>query len=177
MLNLPVFWGKHARHISLLSIETVQRCSEEMYLSHESGIFRDRRRKQRFFVEKLSGTFSRRSGTFLPFFARLRAITLGSKPPLVTKIARTGLSTRLTLDAAEEDVNRKWNVQFLELISIMPQHRPEVATVKTRSLAASLNGGLVFLFSVQKLLFVQDFRSILLQETHLSVFSVVFSQD
>ena len=53
----------------------------------------------------------------------------------------------------------------LELISIMP------------SLAASLNGELVFLFSVQKLLFVQDFRSILLQETHLSVFSVVFSQD
>ena len=59
----------------------------------------------------------------------------------------------------------------------MPQRRPEVATVKTRSLAASLNGELVFLFSVQKLLFVQDFRSILLQETHLSVFSVVFSQD
>ena len=29
------------------------------------------------------------------------------------------------------------NVQFLELISIMPQRRPEVATVKTRSLAAS----------------------------------------
>ena len=31
MLNLPVFLGKHARHISLLSVETVQRCSEEMY--------------------------------------------------------------------------------------------------------------------------------------------------
>ena len=106
-------------------------------------------------------------GLFCHFFARLRAITLVSKPPLVTQIARTGLGTRLTLDAADEDVNRKWNVQFLELISIMPQHRPEVATVKTRSLAASLNGGLVFLFSVQKLLFVQDFRSILLQETHL----------
>ena len=59
----------------------------------------------------------------------------------------------------------------------MPQRRPEVATVKTRSLAASLNGELVFLFSVQKLLFVQDFRSISLQGTHLSVFSVVFCQD
>ena len=56
------------------------------------------------------------------------------------------------------------------------QRRPEVATVKTRSLAASLNGELVFLLSVQKLLFVQDFRSISLQETHLSVFSVVFSK-
>ena len=51
----------------------------------------------------------------------------------------------------------------------MPQRQPEVATVKTRSLAASLKGELVFLFSVQKLLFVQDFRSISLQETHLSV--------
>ena len=95
MLNLPVFLGKHARHISLLSVETVQRCSEEMYQSHESEIFRDRRRKQRIFVEKLSGTFCRRSGTFLPFFARPRAIALGSKPPLVTRIARTGLGTRL----------------------------------------------------------------------------------
>ena len=95
MLNLPVFLGKHARHISLLSVETVQRCSEEMYQSHESEIFRDSRRKQRIFVEKLSGTFCRRSGTFLPFFARPRAIALGSKPPLVTRIARTGLGTRL----------------------------------------------------------------------------------
>ena len=68
-------------------------------------------------------------------------------------------------------------MQFLELISIMPQRRPDVATVKTRSLAASLNGELVFLFSVQKLLFVQDFRSFSLQETHLSVLCVVFSQD
>ena len=51
---------------------------------------------------------------------------------------------------AEEDVNRKWNVQFLELISVMSQCRPEVAMVKTKSLAASLNGELVFLFSVQK---------------------------
>ena len=59
----------------------------------------------------------------------------------------------------------------------MSQCRPEVAMVKTRSLVASLNGELVFLFSVQKLLFVQDFQSILLQETHLSVFSVVFPQD
>ena len=59
----------------------------------------------------------------------------------------------------------------------MSQCRPEVAMVKTKSLAASLNGELVFLFSVQKLLFVQDFQSILLQETHLSVFSVVFPQD
>ena len=33
--------------------------------------------------------------TFLPFFARPRAIALGSKPPLVTRIARTGLGTRL----------------------------------------------------------------------------------
>ena len=30
---------------------------------------------------------------------------------------------------------------------------------------------------MQKLLFVQDFRSVLLNETHLSVFSEVFSQD
>ena len=64
----------------------------------------------------------------------------------------------------------------------MPQRLPEIATVKTRadnnlsaqvktrSLAASLNGELVFLFSVQKLLFVQDFRSFSLHETHLSVF-------
>ena len=59
----------------------------------------------------------------------------------------------------------------------MSQCRSEVAMVKTRSLAASLNGELVFLFSVQKLLFVQDFQSILLQETHLSVLSVVFPQD
>ena len=59
----------------------------------------------------------------------------------------------------------------------MPQRRPEVATLKTRSLAASLNGELVFLFLVKKLLSVQDFRSILRQETHLSVFSVVFSPD
>ena len=59
----------------------------------------------------------------------------------------------------------------------MSQCQPEVATVKTRSLATSLNGELVFLFSAQKLLFVQDFQSILLQETHLSVFSVVFFQD
>ena len=62
-----------------------------------------------------------------------------------------------------------------ELISIMPPRRPEVATAKTRSLAASLNGELGFLFSVQKLLFIQDFRSISLQETHLSVFSVIFN--
>ena len=62
-----------------------------------------------------------------------------------------------------------------EPISIMPQRRPEVATAKTRSLAASLNGELGFLFSVQKLLFIQDFRSISLQETHLSVFSVIFN--
>ena len=62
-----------------------------------------------------------------------------------------------------------------ELISIMPQRRPEVETAKTRSLAASLNGELGFLFSVQKLLFIQDFRSISLQETHLSVFSVIFN--
>ena len=62
-----------------------------------------------------------------------------------------------------------------ELISIMPLRRPEVATAKTRSLAASLNGELGFLFSVQKLLFIQDFRSISLQETHLSVFSVIFN--
>ena len=64
---------------------------------------------------------------------------------------------------------------ILELISIMPQRRPEVATAKTGSLAASLNGELGFLFSVQKLLFIQDFRSISLQETHLSVFSVIFN--
>ena len=65
---------------------------------------------------------------------------------------------------------------ILELIiSIMPQRRPEVATAKTRSLAASLNGELGFLFSVQKLLFIQDFRSVSLQETHLSVFSVIFN--
>ena len=63
--------------------------------SHESEIFRDRRRKLRIFVEKLSGTFFRRSGTFLPFFARPRANALGSKRPLVTRIARTGLGTRL----------------------------------------------------------------------------------
>ena len=31
----------------------------------------------------------------MPFFARPRAIALGSKPPLVTRIARTGLGTRL----------------------------------------------------------------------------------
>ena len=30
---------------------------------------------------------------------------------------------------------------------------------------------------MQKLLFVQDFRSLLLQETHLSAFSEVFSKD
>ena len=30
---------------------------------------------------------------------------------------------------------------------------------------------------MQKLLFAQDFRSVLLNETHLSVFSEVFSQD
>ena len=78
---------------------------------------------------------------------------------------------------AEEDVNCKQNGHFLELISLMSQCQPEVATVKTRSLAASLNGELLFLFSAQKLLFVQDFQSILLQETHLSVFSVVFFQD
>ena len=59
----------------------------------------------------------------------------------------------------------------------MSQYLPEVVVVKTRSLAALLNGELVFLFSVQKSLFVQDFQSILLQETHLSVFSVVFPQD
>ena len=81
------------------------------------------------------------------------------------------------MDAAEEDVNWNSHVQFLELISIMPQRRHKVATAKTRSLAASLNGELGFLFSVQKLLFVQDFRSISLQETHLSVFSVMFSRD
>ena len=45
------------------------------------------------------------------------------------------------------------------------------------SLVVSLNGELVFLFLLQKLLFVQDLRSLLLQETHLSAFSVVFSQD
>ena len=61
---------------------------------------------------------------------------------------------------------------ILVTISIMLQRRPE-----TKRLVASLHGELVFVFSVQKLLFVQDFRSILLQETHLSVFSVVFSQD
>ena len=54
----------------------------------------------------------------------------------------------------------------------MLQRRPE-----TKRLVAWLHGELVFVFSVQKLLFVQDFRSILLQETHFSVFSVVFSQD
>ena len=54
----------------------------------------------------------------------------------------------------------------------MLQRRPE-----TKRLVASLHGELVVVFSVQKLLFVQDFRSILLQETHFSVFSVVFSQD
>ena len=59
----------------------------------------------------------------------------------------------------------------------MSQCPPEVAMVKTRSFAVSLNGELVFLFSVQKLLFVQDFQSILLQETHLSVLNVVFPQD
>ena len=31
------------------------------------------------------------------FFARPRAIALGSKPPLVTRIARTGLGTRLQI--------------------------------------------------------------------------------
>ena len=59
----------------------------------------------------------------------------------------------------------------------MSQCRPEVAMVKSRSLAASLNGELVFLFSVQKLLFLQDFQSVLLQETHFSFFSVVFPED
>ena len=59
----------------------------------------------------------------------------------------------------------------------MSQCPPEVVMVKTRGFAVSLNGELVFLFSVQKLLFVQDFQSILLQQTHLSVFSVVFPQD
>ena len=52
---------------------------------------------------------------------------------------------------------------------MMPQGRPEVATVKTRSLAALLNGELVFLFSVQKLLFVRDIRSILFQECSLKI--------
>ena len=59
----------------------------------------------------------------------------------------------------------------------MSQCRPEVAMVKTRSLVASFNGELVFLFSVQKLILEKDFQSILLQETHLSIFSVVFPQD
>ena len=34
---------------------------------------------------------------FLPFFARPHSIALGSKPPLVTVIARTGLGTWLVL--------------------------------------------------------------------------------
>ena len=42
---------------------------------------------------------------------------------------------------------------------------------------SAVNGELVFLLSVQKLLFIQDFRSILLQKTHFGVFSVVFPQD
>ena len=61
MLNLPVFMGKNAQHISLLSDETVHRCLEEMYymLSHMAEIFHHRRRKQRIFVEKFLGLFSR----------------------------------------------------------------------------------------------------------------------
>ena len=59
----------------------------------------------------------------------------------------------------------------------MPQRRPEVATVKTRSLAASLNGELVFLFSVQKLLFVRDIRSILLQDCSLKIESYCFATE
>ena len=58
----------------------------------------------------------------------------------------------------------------------MSQRRPEFSTVKTRGLTASLNGELVFFFFSAEIAFVQDFLSILLQETHISVFSVVFSQ-
>ena len=37
-----------------------------------------------------SGTFSQRSGAFSAIFARLRAMVFGSKPPLITFVARTG---------------------------------------------------------------------------------------
>ena len=43
----------------------------DVLISYESEIFRDRRRKQRIFVEKLFGTFSRRSGTFYPILPGL----------------------------------------------------------------------------------------------------------
>ena len=53
-------------------------------------------------------------GLFLPFFARPRAIALGSKPPLATRIARTGLGTRLkclyiasTFDVANRHLFRR----------------------------------------------------------------------
>ena len=51
-------------------------------------------------------------GLFLPFFARPRAIALGSKPPLVTRIARTGLGTRLvTQYACNKQASWPFNVK------------------------------------------------------------------
>ena len=45
------------------------------------------------FLEKLSGFFLARSGSF---FARRHAVALSAKPPLATRIAQSGLSTTLT---------------------------------------------------------------------------------
>ena len=52
-----------------------------MYLNHTLEIFDYSQTERRFFMKQRSGTLSRKSGTFLPFFARPRAITLGPKPP------------------------------------------------------------------------------------------------
>ena len=111
MLNLPVFLGK--------KMPTIFRCYQMKRSkdAHEPKKFPDRRQKKKEdFRREIIWEFFPLIWTFLPFFARPRAIALGSKPPLVTRIARTGLGTRLwkpiihfdvtTLDDVKADTNQ-----------------------------------------------------------------------
>ena len=80
--------------------------------------------KKQIFVEQLSGTFSPRSGTFSPFYARPRAIALGSSPPPLIRIARVGLGTRLAILISSLPLTRSNSTKDWEWVELESIDRP-----------------------------------------------------
>ena len=91
MLNLPVFLGKKSPpDFVAIRWNGPQRVGRDVLISWARNIPGSSQKTEDFRREIIWDFF-------LPFFARPHAIALGSKPPLVTLIARTSPGTRLVL--------------------------------------------------------------------------------
>ena len=71
------------------------KASGGMYLTYTSETFPDPRRKKQVFVEQYLGLFLAELGLFCHFVPGLLAISLGSKPPPLIRIAGIGLGSKL----------------------------------------------------------------------------------